>query len=251
MIHLNLNNIQYLFPSFWDLLNGSIFISGGLTEADDIDPVGNAYSIEGYQSKITHAESMITPRYKHELAFWNKCVYAIGGFTKNRVITKNVEKFDFYSGEWERLPQMFYERADFTALPSQSSKTIYVFGGWVAQENNTIIEKFDWRSEVWVILKIKLNFAINKFHHLWTIKEGLPIPEESNDQLINENKQKANGTLDDINPMELLSENEKENKSVNSERPASISAAVNPQDNTSINPAELLYEKVLNLVRSK
>ena len=148
---------------------------------------------------------------------------------------------------------MFYERADFTALSSQSSKSIYVFGGWVSENNNTIIEKFDWRSEVWVVLDIKLNFQINKYHHLWTIKEGLPLPEETEEEKIKSVKSgsKKNETLDDINPNELLSENEKDNKSVNSEPPAPLSAAINPQDNTSLNPAELLYEKAKNLVKSK
>ena len=145
---------KYLFPSFWDLLNGTIFASGGITEEGGVDPVGNAYVIEGYQSKVTHADSMITPRYKHELVFWNKWVYALGGYTKKRIITKNVEKFDFQIGEWEKLPQMFHERADFTAISSQRSNSVYVFGGCLLEENSLIIEKFDWRWEVWVELKI-------------------------------------------------------------------------------------------------
>lgn len=56
-------------------------------------------------------------------------MFAMGGYTKNRVITKTTEKYDFHVGEWERMPPMFHERADFTALASQSSESIYVFGG--------------------------------------------------------------------------------------------------------------------------
>lgn len=64
-----LKKTHYLSPSSCDLLNGTIFITGGLANAEDTDPVGNSYTMEGYQSKVTHAESMITPRYKHELVF--------------------------------------------------------------------------------------------------------------------------------------------------------------------------------------
>lgn len=45
----NSKSTMYHFPSFCDLLNGSIFVSGGLKKADDTDPVGNAFTIKGYQ----------------------------------------------------------------------------------------------------------------------------------------------------------------------------------------------------------
>lgn len=66
---------EVMFPSYCDLSNGTIFISGGInkqTQNDQnqiIDPIGTSYVIEGYQGKVTYADSMITPRYKHELIF--------------------------------------------------------------------------------------------------------------------------------------------------------------------------------------
>ena len=106
-----------------------MFVCGGLKDVKDIDPVSTSYVIEGYQGKVTHSDSMITMRYKHEVVYTNGCVYALGGYTKDKILTKNVEKYDFQVGEWERMPQMHFERVNFTALVSQSSNSIYVFGG--------------------------------------------------------------------------------------------------------------------------
>ena len=242
---------QHVFPSFWDLLNGSVFLSGGLDKAEDIDPVGKAYIIEGYQSKISHAESMITPRYKHELVFWNKCVYAIGGFTKNKVVTKNVEKYDFQIGEWERLPQMFHERSDFTALASQSSKSIYVFGGWVREEHNLLIEKFDSRWEVWVVLKLQMKFEINKYHHQSIIKEGKEIIEEPKKpkeiEIIKEDtKDTSNDSLDgESQGGSAQSTRIKEDKKETLDLPVPVSAITNPNEGDELsNPPLLLHEKI-------
>jgi hypothetical protein len=77
-----------------------------------------------------------------------------------------MEKYDFRIGEWERMPPMFHERADFISLSSQPSKSIYIFSGCFQEDQSLLIEKFDCRSEVWVILSLKLPLKINKFHHL-------------------------------------------------------------------------------------
>ncbi|CAI2371494.1 unnamed protein product [Moneuplotes crassus] len=219
---------KYSFPSFCDLLNGTIFVTGGIPEEEGADPVGNSYMVEGYQAKVTHADSMITPRYKHELVFCNKCVYSLGGYTKKRAITKNVEKYDFQNGEWERVPQMFHERADFTAIASQSSKSLYVFGGCINEQDNLLIEKFDCRCEVWVTLKIRMKFNINKYHHLCIVREGTAADDSS-----------------EVDQEEHKNSNVKDQKESDPEPLKPISAVNNPNEAEVLeHPPELLHEKI-------
>jgi len=54
------------------------------------------------------------------------------------------------------------ERADFTAVSHEKSRNIYVFGGCLDKEFNTVIEKYDTVMNVWVTLTLSLNVEFDK-----------------------------------------------------------------------------------------
>lgn len=166
------DDLKYNFPSFCDNLNGSVFFSGGLANSKNLDPVSHSFMVETVEGKVTQAEGMIIPRYKHQLIFCNRAVYALGGYSKNRMMTSKVERYDFTSGEWEGMPKMYHERQSFFAVPALGSRSIYVTGGCRYETNNPLIERFDTVNEIWIILEVKMQTQLNEFHHIMAVMEG-------------------------------------------------------------------------------
>ena len=123
------DSLHYLFPAFCDLLNGSVFFSGGISKANNTEPVANSFMMESNGGDVIQAENMIIPRYKHKMVFCNWAVYSLGGYSKNRAMTSKVERYNFASGEWEGMPKMYHEWQSFYVCAAFSSRSIYVVGG--------------------------------------------------------------------------------------------------------------------------
>ena len=87
-------------------------------------------------------------------------------------MTSKVERYDFELGEWLGCAKMNKERQSFCALGSVIGRCIYVVGGCYTDSDSRMIEKYDTERDIWVILDVKLDFALNEFHHVFTMMEG-------------------------------------------------------------------------------
>lgn len=90
-----------------------------------------------------------------------------------------------------------------------------------------------------------MKFNVNKYHQLCLIKEGLPLEEENPPKPQTLSKKPNNETYDAINPVGLISDNEKDTKSVLSDIPPISNLSTNPNE-PPINPGELLHQRVVS-----
>lgn len=141
--------LLYEFPSTCDLHNGCFFVAGGLRTDEDREPVAKAFLYETTRAKTNFLEDMHFQRYKLQLVYLEDEVFAIGGFVRGKIMSKSVEKFSLREESWADCSPMFFERAEFVAVPSRAGRCIYVCGGTVMPENSLIVERYDARRDEW------------------------------------------------------------------------------------------------------
>ena len=100
------------------------------------------------ENKISYKMSdMLCNRSQHSIAIYNKIyLISLGG-----VLSKDCEIFDILTNIWTKLPSLDREVTNATLYVSNTSDTLYIFGGKYKNYNNLICYKFN------TILIYKLN----------------------------------------------------------------------------------------------
>ncbi|CAG9322876.1 unnamed protein product [Blepharisma stoltei] len=140
----------------WDsrpvmLPNGSFYILGGMRNNLAVDEV---VKFKPEKGELKRMQNMGVGRAACGTVFHEGFVYALSGKYANNFC----ERYSLSQKRWEFIPSMVHERFDFSAIVLFSS--IYVVGGEPYSEVGNTIEVYDILREVWVILNIKLPFAV-------------------------------------------------------------------------------------------
>jgi len=97
---------------------------------------------------------MQVPRHKHALATLGNYIYAIGGEVADKAYSNIVERFNFNSKGWEYVAPTIYERSFSKVTVSTNSNKLFVFGGCMSNDHNSIVEIYDCHDNKWSLLGI-------------------------------------------------------------------------------------------------
>lgn len=163
-------------------MNGNILITGGLNEKDE--PLPTSVIFDTHKDKMFVVGNMVHARYRHSIVINGSRAYAFGGLSSGRRILKSCESYDFDTEQWSLISTMQRERADFSAVSHEKSWNIYVFGGCLDKEFNTVIEKYDTVMNVWVTLTLALNVDFDKIKTFVSLQPSIVIFGKQTDEKV-------------------------------------------------------------------
>jgi len=143
------------------LLNGKIFLVGGLFEGDSnwreiCD--GRVEVFNTFSSKWDYVPSLKEPRYNHEAVMLNSNLYVLGGYNGEHCL-KSVECYNEYSRQWLFSKPMLFGRSCFAAVALDGF--IYVLGGYGVVHLSSV-ERYDPRNDMWSLVPA-MSTARNNF----------------------------------------------------------------------------------------
>ena len=110
---------------------------------------------------LTPKKHLIHIRKEHASVFLNNSVYVIGGYDgKNSSFLNSCEQYDLEKNEWKMVSPMMLAKCAFGAT-TMNDRYIYTIGGYDGTERLNIIEKYDYKIDKWVLIDVKLKYALS------------------------------------------------------------------------------------------
>jgi len=129
--------------------DGHIYVTGGLTH--DITLRG-CLDIDINERKITSKRAMSDARSHHSMVLFDGKLVCIGGYDEGRWLTlSSVECFDFKKNSWSQLNYLNLARKSHSSIVFKGF--IYVFGGHDGQNYLSSVERYDWATDTWTVMK--------------------------------------------------------------------------------------------------
>jgi N-acetylneuraminic acid mutarotase len=142
--------LAYEMTNFAALFHdGHIYITGGLTH--DITLRG-CLDISITDRKITSKRAMTDARSHHSMVMFDGKLVCMGGYDEGRWLTlSSVESYDFKKNTWSQLSYLHHARKSHSSIVFKGF--IYVFGGHDGQNYLNSVERYDWTTDTWTVMK--------------------------------------------------------------------------------------------------
>ena len=133
---INQKNFNFpLYSSKCELPDGSIFISGGDNQGDNL----NTCCIFSQQNGLMQKRPMNFARKLHSSIYLNGFVYIFGGFNGDNIFN-SVERYDLQNDSWSVMGNMAINRA-YTSLLRYGNDYIFIIGGAQGLSDNVNLIK--------------------------------------------------------------------------------------------------------------
>jgi N-acetylneuraminic acid mutarotase len=131
-----------------EIVNGKLFILGGLTTGANRDAIDSVVVYDFIKNEIKPCPSLPEPVSAMSTVTWGNMVIVVGGLDKNGQVLNDVIMYHIETGRSERLPSLKHKRSDASAVIMHD--VIVVLGGWNNKEGHlNSVESFTMGDDQW------------------------------------------------------------------------------------------------------